>query len=101
MIEQITIPVVISILALAFSVYTGLKNGKRTDTKDIEERVRRDTVVNTKLDDIGSNVKNIRDDVSTMRQDIQSIDRRLIIVEQSAKSAHHRLDSIEGKEREE
>lgn len=98
----IEVAVLISVVSVAFSVYFGLKNSKRTDTKDIEEKVKRDTIVNTKLDEIGGNVKSIRDDVSTMRQDIQSIDKRLVIVEQSAKSAHHRIDRLEGSpEREE
>lgn len=32
-----------------------------------------------------------------MRNDIQDLRDRLIIVEQSTKSAHHRLDGLEGK----
>lgn len=85
---------IFGIAALIFS----LKGDKRTDTKDLEERVTRDTIVNTKLDVIGENVKSIKDDVSTMRQDIQNIDKRLVIVEQSTKSAHHRIDNLEERE---
>lgn len=91
----IEVSLIISCVSVAFAVYFGLKNSKRTDTKDIEERVRRDTIVNTKLDDIGNITKTIRDDVSTMRQDMANMDRRLIIVEQSTKSAHKRLDSLD------
>lgn len=98
---SVELALTVSIVSVAFSVYFGMKNSKRTDTKDIEERVKRDTIVNTKLDEIGNNVKNIKDDVSTVRQDIQNIDKRLIIVEQSVKSAHHRIDGIEGREKEE
>lgn len=98
---QIQLAVLLSVVSVAFSIYFGMKNSKRTDTKDIEERVKRDTIVNTKLDEIGNNVKNIKDDVSTVRQDTQSIDKRLIVVEQSVKSAHHRIDSLEGREKEE
>ena len=37
---------------------------------------------------------------TTMRGDIQDLRDRLIIVEQSTKSAHHRLNTMEGKEEE-
>ena len=38
---EITLAVLVSIASLSFSVYMGLKNSKRTDSKDIAERVAR------------------------------------------------------------
>ena len=50
---NIEIALLISVISVCFSVYFGLKNNKRTDTKDIEERVKDNTRINVKLDDIG------------------------------------------------
>ena len=50
---NIEVALLISVISVCFSVYFGLKNNKRTDTKDIEERVKDNTRINVKLDDIG------------------------------------------------
>lgn len=91
----IEVALIISIVSVAFSVYFGLKNSKRTDTKDIEERVKENTRINTKLDSIGQTTQEIKSEISSMRDDIKSHNDRLIKVEESAKQAHHRLDGIE------
>lgn len=93
---RVEVAFLISLVSVAFSVYFGLKNSKRSDEKEIEARVANDTRINVKLDDIGMNVKDIKGDLVSVKKDIQSIDKRLIIVEQSTKSAHHRIDEMTG-----
>lgn len=92
--EQVTLAVIISVISVAFSVYFGLKNNKRTDTKDIEERVRENTEINVKLDAISNTTSEIKRDLTSVKDDIKSIDRRLVVVEESTKQAHHRLDDF-------
>jgi hypothetical protein len=53
--------------------------------------------MDAKLDAIASGVDDIRVDMRTMRDRLQDFGERLTAVEQSAKSAHHRLDLIERK----
>ena len=91
----IEIAFLISLVSVAFSVYFGLKNNKRTDTKDIEERVKEYSRININLDDIGQTAKDIRLELSSVREEIKSHNDRLIKVEESVKSAHHRLDGME------
>ena len=91
----IEVALLISMVSVAFSVYFGLKNSKRTDTKDIEERVKENTRINTKLDNITQTTQDIKSEISSMRDDIKSHNDRLIKVEESAKQAHHRIDGIE------
>lgn len=91
----IEIALLISVVSVAFSIFFGLKNNKRTDTKDIEERVKENTRINIKLDNIGQTTQDIKAEVSSMRNDIKSHNERLIKLEESCKSAHHRLDGIE------
>ena len=90
-----TISLVASIIFGCTTVYFATKGSKRTDAKDIEERVKSDTILNVKLDSIGKNVSDIKVDLSSVKDDIKNMDRRLIVVEQSVKSAHHRIDTIE------
>ena len=43
----------------------------------------------------------IKYDMTAVKKDVQGLTERMIVVEQSTKSAHHRIDGIEEKEREE
>ena len=92
---EVSTAIIISVLSLGFSVFMGLKNNKRTDTKDIEERVKENTRINMKLDAISNNTTDIKNEVSEMRKEINSHDSRIVKVEESVKSFHHRLDGIE------
>lgn len=91
----IEVALLISIVSVCFSVFFGLKNNKRSDTKDIEERVKENTRINMKLDSIASNTTEIKNEVSEMRKEINSHDGRIVKVEEAVKSAHHRLDGLE------
>ena len=44
----IEIALLISIVSVAFSIFFGIKNSRRADTKDIEERVKENTRINVK-----------------------------------------------------
>lgn len=92
---EVSTAIIISMLSLGFSVFMGLKSNKRTDTKDIEERVKENTRINMKLDAISNNTTDIKNEVSEMRKEINSHDGRIVKVEESVKSAHHRLDGLE------
>ncbi len=121
-----TTPVIISILALAVSVisvsamiFFNSKNSKHTDekdlseeikekmeelkerererAKDIEERTRQDTIINVKLDNINSSNREIKDQIFSLSDKVDSHGDRIIKVEESCKQAHHRLDTIENR----
>lgn len=90
----IEITILISVVSVAFAIYFGLKSNRRNDTKDIEERVARETKVDIKLTEIAGDVKDIKYDITATKDKVNEIDRRLIKVEESSKSAHHRLDDV-------
>lgn len=92
---SVEVALLVSIVSVAFSIFFGLKNSKRTDTKDIEERVKDNTRLNMKLDVITSNTTEIKNEVLEMRKEINIHGDRIIKVEESVKSAHHRLDGLE------
>ena len=90
----IEVTIIISAVSLAFAIYFGSKSNRRNDTKDIEERVARETKIDVKLDEISGDVKDIKHDMKSTKLKIDEMDRRLIKVEESSKSAHHRLDGL-------
>lgn len=61
---EISTAIIISVVSVAFSIFFGLKNNKRSDTKDIEERVRQNTQINMKLDNISSLSEDIKSEIS-------------------------------------
>lgn len=92
------ITIIISAISVSFAIYMGLRNNRKADDKDIADKVARDTKINCKLDEISNDVKDIKFDISATKNKVEDIDKRLVVVEQSVKSAHHRIDRIEGKE---
>lgn len=94
----IEVTILISVVSVAFAIFFGLKSNRREDVKAIEERATKNAEINYKLDAISGTVNDIKYDVSATRKKVDDLDKRLIIVEQSSKSAHHRIDRMEGKE---
>ena len=52
------------------------------------------TEIAIKLENISNNTLEIKNEIKTVKQDIEKLRERVIIVEQSAKSAHKRIDGI-------
>lgn len=92
----IEVALLISFFSLLLSAFNTFKGNKRADTTDIERRAAENAVTNTKLDGIAQDVRDIKYDITTVKKDVQGLNERLIKVEQSVKSAHHRLDGITG-----
>lgn len=92
---ELSTAIIISIVSVAFSAYFGLKNNRRTDTKDIEERVRENTKINMKLDAILDTINEMKNERAEMKKELADHDMRLTKVEASTSSAHHRIDGIE------
>lgn len=91
------ISLIVSAVSVSFAIFFGLKNNKRTDTKDIEERVKENTKINFKLDTIMESTKEIKMEVSNLKEEMQMHNDRIIKVEESAKQGHKRIDALEGR----
>lgn len=90
----VEIALIISIVSVAFSVFFGLKNYRRADTKEIEERVRENTTINFKLDDIGKDVKAIKEEVQDLKRVVNIHGEDIVMLKASYKSEHKRIDEI-------
>lgn len=92
----VEIALVISIVSVSFSVYFGLKNNKKSDEKDIAERIARDTRTDMKLDEISKDVKDVKETVRNIQNDVKDHEGRIVKLEASYKAEHKRLDEIFG-----
>ncbi len=68
---------------------------KRNVKQDTKEETKSFTQVETKIDYISKGVDDIRIDIKSQDRKINDINERLIRVEESAKSAHKRIDNVE------
>ena len=89
----ITLSVLISIASLSFSVYMGLKGNRKNDEEDIKERIARETRTDMKLDEIGKDIKEVKETVKNIQNDIKDHEGRIVKLEASLKALHKRLDT--------
>lgn len=97
----VEVTILISVFSLAISIYVGLKNTKRGDRTDIEAKAIESATINVKLDTIGNDVKDIKYDISAVKTDVKNLTERMVVVEQSTKSAHKRIDESLNERKEE
>lgn len=90
----IEIALLISIVSVAFSIFFGLKNNKRSDTKEIEARIAWETKVTINLDSINRNMEEIKDLIRGVQNDVKDHEGRIVKLEASYKAEHKRLDEV-------
>ena len=96
---MIEIPILISIISVSFAVFLGLKNSKKSDTKDIEDRVAKETKMDMKLDEISKDVKEVKETVRTIQNDVKDHEGRIAKLEASYTRLHERVDNFPHEER--
>ena len=94
----IELALLISIISVSSAVYFGIKKNKRADISEVEEKAVETATINVKLDGIAGDVRDIKYDMTAVKRDVQGLTERMIVVEQSTKSAHKRIDGLTGKE---
>lgn len=90
----IEVALLISVISVSFAIYTGLSSKKRNDMSDIRKDASETATINVKLDTINRGVDDIKIEQKTISKDIKDLSDRVLVVEQSTKSAHHRIDGI-------
>ena len=88
------IALIISGLGFVASVFFSAKNSKRNDISEAVKQAEMNTKISTKLDGIGADVRDTSRNVERLRGDIAEHGSRITAVEQSVKSAHHRIDEL-------
>lgn len=91
---SIEVALLASIVSVAFSIFFGLKSSKRTDKKEIEDRIARDTRTEMTLDEINNNVRDVKETVKNIQNDVKDHEGRIVKLEASYKAEHKRLDEV-------
>lgn len=95
MLEYISVGLVFTIIGGVIGIATWNMNSKKNVKQETKEEVSNITKIDTKLDLIVKNVDEIRLDNKDISKSLHSLAERVSAVEQSTKSAHHRIDSLE------
>ena len=91
----IEVALLISGVSLAFAIYSGIANMKRNGKMDVAEDATQLTTVIVKLENISAGITEIKTEMSNVKSDIKDLRDRLIVVEQSSKQAHKRIDTLD------
>lgn len=92
--DMAIVSIVISVVSVSFAIFFGLKNNRRSDEKEIAERIARDTRTDMKLDSIATDVKEVKETVKSIQSDVKDHEGRIVKLEASYKAEHKRLDEI-------
>lgn len=90
----IELSIIISCLSVAFAIFFGLSNARRNARRDTQEDTTQLTTVIIKLESITNICTEIKSDLSNVKADVKDITERLVVVEQSLKSAWKQIDEI-------
>ena len=87
MIEFSQVISAISLLIAAVALFRNLKGDTKTDATQI-------AIITNKLDNIGEDVRDIKDDFKGMKFDVDGLKKSQILTEQSLKSAWVKIDEV-------
>lgn len=87
----------ITAASVAFAIYMGLRGNRLADSADREERIRTETRMDVKLNDVLLAAKDTRDSVKELQKDILKQNNRLITIEETVKEHARRIDTVEQK----
>lgn len=93
----IELALVISAISLGFAIYQGVSNLKRNERQENKTEAAQTTAVIVKLESISEGVNEIKADIRGVKNEMNDFRERLTKAEESTKSSHRRIDTIEGK----
>lgn len=96
---MIDVPVLISAFSLIVAIAVAIYNIRRGNSSNDKQEASQITTLIVKLENINDGINEIKSDMKSVRTDMQELRDRVVIVEQSTKSAHHRLDDLIAKQK--
>lgn len=91
---NISLSQLITIVSVVVSIYFAVKNWGRNSNSDVTEKAKFEATLSEKLDNISEDTKEIRKEISDVKNRVSELSERVVIVEQSTRSAHQRLDML-------
>lgn len=89
---------ILTFVSVVAAVYFAFKSNSRANNDEVSKKAQVDAILSQKLDSINDDTKEIRKEITDVKVKVNDLSERVVMVEQSAKSAHHRLDRYEEEE---
>lgn len=86
---------ILTVVSVIAAVYFAYRSNNRANNDEVSKKAHIEAVLSEKLDSISDDTKEIRKEISDVKVKVNDLSERVVIVEQSTKSAHHRLDRYE------
>lgn len=89
---------ILTFVSVVAAVYFTFKSNSRANNDEVSKKAQVDAILSQKLDSISDDTKEIRKEITDVKGKVNDLSERVVMVEQSTKSAHHRLDRYEEEE---
>ena len=89
---------ILAFVSVVAAVYFAFKSNSRANNDEVSKKAQVDAILSQKLDSISDDTKEIRKEITDVKVKVNDLSERVGMVEQSTKSAHHRLDRYEEEE---
>ena len=89
---------ILTFVSVVAAVYFALKSNSRANNDEESKKAQVDAILSQKLDSISDDTKEIRKEITDVKVKVNDLSERVVMVKQSTKSAHHRLDRYEEEE---
>ena len=88
----------LTFVSVVAAVYFAFKSNSRANNDEVSKKAQVDAILSQKLDSISDDTKEIRKEITDVKVKVNDLSERVVMVEQSTKSAHNRLDRYEEEE---
>ena len=95
---RIETSIIIAALSLAAAIYFGVAGIRRNKSKDDKHDAAELTTVIVKLENISTGISDIKANMRNVETEVKELRDRVTRAEDSAKSAHRRIDELHFKE---
>lgn len=89
---------ILTFVSVVAAVYFAFKSNSRANNDEVSKKAQVDAILSQKLDSISDDTKEIRKEITDVKAKVNDLSERVVMVEQSTKSAHYRLDRYEEEE---
>jgi septal ring factor EnvC (AmiA/AmiB activator) len=89
---------ILTFVSVVAAVYFAFKSNSRANNDEVSKKAQVDAILSQKLDSISDDTKEIRKEITDVKVKVNDLSERVVMVEQSTKSAHNRLDRYEEEE---
>lgn len=89
---------ILTFVSVVAAVYFAFKSNSRANNDEVSKKAQVDAILSQKLDSISDDTKEIRKEITDVKVKVNDLSERVVMVEQSTKSAHQRLDRYEEEE---